>query len=304
MGSVSARLSMCRTTFEPLVIRVRSPITWFGGKGVLAPTLVKLFPPHEKYIEVFGGGASLLFTKDPVGFEVYNDIDEGLTNFFRVLRDEVHFDRFLRLVHLTPYSRAEYQRALRTWSTCDDPLGRAFNWYIIARWSFAGKFGAGFGTVTNNISGGMASTVSRWLNTIEMLPEIHARLSRVQIECQDWRKIIERYNGPGSFLYADPPYISETRKSGGYKHELSLEDHAELVERLIAYPQLVMLSGYAHPLHDSLVKAGFLRVDIPTTCHAAGRVAHSTLKGVGSVTAQQGRVESVWCNYPVSNGEI
>lgn len=35
-------------------------------------------PEHKIYVEVFCGGASLLFAKEPVGAEVYNDVDEGL----------------------------------------------------------------------------------------------------------------------------------------------------------------------------------------------------------------------------------
>lgn len=34
----------------------RSPFPWFGGKQKLAEELVALFPAHDSYIEVFGGG--------------------------------------------------------------------------------------------------------------------------------------------------------------------------------------------------------------------------------------------------------
>lgn len=62
---------------------MRSPIRWYGGKG----HHVKKFLPlmnysHETYVEVFGGGVSILFAKTPSKCEVYNDIDEDLVNFF------------------------------------------------------------------------------------------------------------------------------------------------------------------------------------------------------------------------------
>lgn len=51
---------------------MRSPIRWFGGKGNMVSKLLKLVPPHEHYVEVFGGGASLLFAKPPCkGCETY-----------------------------------------------------------------------------------------------------------------------------------------------------------------------------------------------------------------------------------------
>ena len=44
---------------------LRSPIKWFGGKGKFVSKLLPLMPPHLSYVEVFGGGASLLFAKEP-----------------------------------------------------------------------------------------------------------------------------------------------------------------------------------------------------------------------------------------------
>jgi len=64
-----------------------SPVAWYGGKSRLSAWIVGLLPRHDSYIEVFGGGASVLFRKPPARLEVYNDIDDGLVTFFRVLRD-------------------------------------------------------------------------------------------------------------------------------------------------------------------------------------------------------------------------
>jgi len=67
--------------------RLRSPMWWFGGKGKMVKKLLPLIPQHKIYVEVFGGGASLLFAKEPSPVEVYNDLNSDLVNFFRVLRD-------------------------------------------------------------------------------------------------------------------------------------------------------------------------------------------------------------------------
>src|SRR5438067_2157874 len=50
--------------------RLRSPITWFGGKGILARKIVPLFPHHQCYVEPFCGGASCLFANSPSPVEV------------------------------------------------------------------------------------------------------------------------------------------------------------------------------------------------------------------------------------------
>ena len=38
-------------------------IRYMGGDTFLLPYLIKMFPPHRTYVEVFGGGAPLLLNK-------------------------------------------------------------------------------------------------------------------------------------------------------------------------------------------------------------------------------------------------
>jgi len=91
------------------VVEMKSPIGCFGGKGRFIKKLMPLIPPHRKYVEVFGGGASLLFAKQPTEIEVYNDIDERLVNFFSVLKNNC--DELYEQCYLTLYSRSEFLHA-------------------------------------------------------------------------------------------------------------------------------------------------------------------------------------------------
>lgn len=44
---------------------MKSFIPWIGGKSILAKKIVSMFPnDFDRYIEVFGGGGSVLFAKD------------------------------------------------------------------------------------------------------------------------------------------------------------------------------------------------------------------------------------------------
>jgi len=59
-----------------------------GGKSLSRPIILPRFPPeYERYIEVFGGGAWILFAKEPEVFEVYNDYNNNLYNLFMCVRD-------------------------------------------------------------------------------------------------------------------------------------------------------------------------------------------------------------------------
>ncbi len=195
--------------------------------------LLPLIPEHRIYTEVFGGGASLLFAKKPSPVEVYNDLDSGLVTFFRVIRDPDKLDDLFEKANFTPYSREDYDDCLKTWETCIDDVDRAYRWFVAARMSFGGVFGNGWGSIVTSTSRGMASTCSGWLSVIDLLPAIHERVMRTQIDHADFRKIFKRYDTPETFFYADPPYIPETRKSGGYRHELTVDDHKDLVQILL-----------------------------------------------------------------------
>lgn len=257
--------------------------------------LLPLITPHHIYVEPFGGGASLLFAKPPSPVEVYNDLNEGLVNLFRVLRDPEQFAEFHRLVSLTPYSRAEFNYCRDNWQEQGDPVQRAYQFYAVARMSFSGRFGSGFSSALTSSRRGMVDTASQWLSIIEQLPEIHTRLMRVQIECQDWRTILERYDMPETLFYLDPPYMPDTRSDKRYEHELTAEDHTELVDRLLGIQGQAILSGYDHPVYQPLTDAGWARKEWQTACYAAGRTRATGILGDGASMAMRPRTEVVWC---------
>jgi DNA adenine methylase len=268
---------------------------WFGGKGLMVNKLLPLIPNHRTYVEVFGGGASLLFAKPVSRLEVYNDVDSGLVNFFRVLRDPDTFSELHRLVSLTPYSREEYSDCLNKVNE-GSRVERAYRFYIVARMSFSGRFGAGFGFSVSATFNSMAGAVSKYLSSIEGLPQIHKRLMRVQVECQDFREILNNYDTDNTFFYVDPPYVKDTRKSGGYECELGDDDHKDLVELLLGIKGKALLSCYWNPIYKPLVEGGWRRVDYKTSCSAAGRTRNSNLRGAGAATKLQPRVETVLCS--------
>jgi len=142
----------------------------------------------------------------------------------------------------------------------------------------------------------MASSVRRWLSAVDALPDLHERMMRVQIECCDWRIVLDRYAGPGWLAYCDPPYVHGARRSGGYEHELRDRDHRELVQTLLTYDGAVVLSGYRTPLYDPLEAEGWTSIEIDVVCAAAGRTRASGLQGRGVAKAKQKRVEVIWRN--------
>ncbi|OGV32838.1 MAG: hypothetical protein A2020_07975 [Lentisphaerae bacterium GWF2_45_14] len=277
--------------------KLRSPFPWFGGKGSLKIKnfILAHLPPHDKYLEPFGGGASILIAKEPASVEVYNDVNRGLVNFFRVLSDADYFGKFLARVALLPVSRELFEEYLRTWPSIHDPVEQAVRWYVSTRQSFSGH-GHSFGTTVDSSSGGMASMTCSWKEAVKNLPEVHSRMQSTEIECSDWRDVLRRYSGSGWLAYCDPPYVTGARKAGGYAHELQDSDHEELVKALINYNGAVILSGYDSELYQPLLNAEWDKLEIDVICSAAGRTRASGLQGKGRMLAEQRRTEVIWRN--------
>ena len=276
--------------------RLRSPIKWYGGKGKMVAKIMPILTaiPHTRYVEPFGGGASILMAKPPVDVETYNDLDSALYDFFTVLADPDLFPQFVRRVRLLPYSRQLYDHARATWRDEPDKIKRAALWFVVARMSFGGRFESGWGTAVTASYRNRAGQVSLWQTALNNLPRVHKRLQRVQIENTDFMRVLERYDTPETLFYCDPPYVKDTRSAGGYTHEMDNGQHEALVDALLNVKGYAVLSGYAHPIYDVLSDSGWQRTDWQTACHAAGRTRNSNLQGKGAALKHQSRVESVW----------
>lgn len=279
--------SLKRQTLKP-------PIPWFGGKQYQSKVLLRYIPPHKTYVEPFGGAAALLFSKEPSQIEVYNDIHCGVVNLYRVLRDEDKLKRFERLAHLSVHSREEFELFKETWKDIDDDVERAYRFFYVARYSFSGKFGQSFGY---NVKSEPQSR--RYLAALNRMNEIHERLKMVQIENDDFRNVIRRYDHEDAFFYIDPPYAPQTRKGGKYDFEMSDEDHEELVDMALNMKGKVMISGYANSIYERLERNGWNMVDYEAHAHSIGRVKPNALQGRGAIGVLGKRIETLWMNYRV-----
>lgn len=268
---------------------MKSPIQWFGGKGLMTKTLIPLLPDHTLYVEAFGGGGSLLFAKSYSPNEVYNDVDSTLADFFRLLQDAEAFEIFYQKCLLTPYSREIYDEFKHTWKQQHDKIERIYRWFVLARQSFSGRIGEGWSFSLKKVKPAKVFT-----NAVDRLPAVVTRLREVQIENESWEVILERYDSPTTFFYLDPPYVNSTRLGGGYAYEMLDAEHKDLIERIQRLKGKVMLSGYANPIYEMLP---WQRYDIQSVCHAIGKTRNSALQGEGKIREKAKRVESLWLNY-------
>lgn len=230
-------------------------LRYHGGKFRLSKWLYGFFPAHEIYVEPFGGAASVLLRKPRSHGEVYNDLDQDIFNLFQVLRDEKGAARLRELCELTPYSRDEFQLAyLHT----DDPIERA------RRTIVRSAMGFGSGAATGHKTGFRCearrqhgTTAAVWAKYPAVLSWVCQRLRGVNIENRPADRCITSHDTATTLFYVDPPYLIDTRVIGGsgkvYRHELTHQQHVELLQQLLGVQGMVALSGYASELYSDML---------------------------------------------------
>lgn len=249
----------------------RPVLRWHGGKWKLAPWIIGHFPPHRVYVEAFGGAASVLMQKPRSYGEVYNDLDQEAVNLFRVLRTPALAAELRTALHLTPFSREEFELG---YLDCEDPVERARRLVILCFMGF-GSNGHNKATRTgfranSNRSG--TTPAHDWSNYPERLPAVIDRLRGVVIENRDALEVMSQHDSPETLHYVDPPYVWETRSSAMhrnrcYTHELDAAGHTRLLTFLGSLAGSVVVSGYPHPTYDDAL-AGWRRIEI--AAHADG----------------------------------
>ena len=77
-----------------------------------------------------------------------------------------------------------------------------------------------------------------------------------QIENRPALEVIARHNGPEVLIYADPPYMRDTRTASGdaYHHEMTDAGHEALLRALMAHKGVVILSGYDSDLYNDMLR--------------------------------------------------
>lgn len=274
--------------------------------------LLERIPPHRVYIEAFGGAANLLIAKKPADVEIYNDIHADLTHFFRVLREPPLANVLHALLERTPYARAEFERAQEPLPPVSefeavvppDQFGdewmaqwyrltpaqrrdveRARRFYVRHAQSYNGA-GSTWSRPNGNAPRNRAR---RAQHIIDLLPQFTQRFQHVIIENCHWRDLLPDYDVEDAFWYLDPPYVLDARDGGKvYEHEMSNEEHEELVRYLLTVRRAkVLVSGYEHPIYEPLRSNGWTVEQFPMAKRASGRANHYG-------------IETLWYNYTLA----
>lgn len=228
-----------------------SPILKYpGAKWSISEWIISKFPiGYEKmtYLEPYAGSLAVYFNKKPSRLETINDMDKDIPNLFKVIRSRKN--ELAEQIYYTPWSRSEYYESYeRTGDELED--ARRF---LVRCWQ-------AHATKTNARTGWRHSTTKdgpcmprQWSNVPERIDMVADRLKNAQIENMPDVELIKKYNNKDVLIYADPPYLLSTRSSRLYKHEMTEEQHVELLSALIEHTGPAILSGYDNDLYNNIL---------------------------------------------------
>ncbi len=236
---------------------MKAIIKYPGAKWGLAPWITSFFPPHRSYLEPFFGSGGVFFNKPRSSIETINDLDGDVVNLFEQIRRDP--ERLAHEIYWTPYARQIYDTAWEAQYTETDPFRRAVNFYIRM------MMGHGYRTTgervgwKNDVQGRERAYAARyWCETPGAIFQAAERLRGVQIESLPAVDLIKRFNFPRVLIYADPPYLLETRNRKQYRCEMTDDDHRELLDTLKKHSGPVLISGYRSALYDDALRGWHL----------------------------------------------
>lgn len=222
---------------------VRAIFKYPGSKARCVKEISEHIPYRDSYIEVFGGSAAILLSRDKSKLEVYNDRFAGVVAFFRCIKDQVKAEALVAKFEWCLHSREDFIFNKETWTEVADDVERAARWLYIQHYSFAG-IGKYFGrsTTTQN---SMAVLVDKLRE--EWRP-FHNRMKSVIVENQDWRDMLKDFDHKGAVFYLDPPYLNTAPQA--YNETLSQKDHISLLETIFNMKGYVALSSYDNETYE------------------------------------------------------
>ena len=168
-----------------------------GGKSRLAAQIVKMIPKHETYVEPFAGAGAVFFKKDPAELEVLNDKDRIIYHLYKDMRTVGERVKAMDF----RCSRSKFNIAKKGKATT--PFKRLHQNLIVTKHSFGGHAQGFMGrnACAAGKGAGRNLKASAW--------RYKERLKHVVIRNQDWKKVAKKYDGPHTFFYFDPPYMTQ-----------------------------------------------------------------------------------------------
>lgn len=269
-------------------VRLKPPVTYYGGKSNLVSSLLKLVPSHKIYTESFFGSGVLYFAKKPSESEIINDKNNLIINFYEQCIS--NFDQLKEKIEVTLFSRATYSVAWSIWRMPHlfNKLQQAWAFYVGCNMGFAHGIGSfGFDKYGKRVK-------AHQNKKLRFTTDIQKRLDSANIECNDACKVISTYDNEDAFHYVDPPYIDT---SCSHYEGYSEADFVKLLDTLSQVKGKFLLSSFPTAILDEYIeKYGWYSIHLTKLKTAS--------KAKAGEPRTQKKIEVLTANYPISADDL
>lgn len=245
--------------------KLKTPITYYGGKQLLVSDILPLIPDHRIYVEPFFGGGAVFFAKGKSRVEIINDNNRFVVNFFEQVKSNFH--ELQALVQQTPHSRALHRDAnvMYEHPHLFTDLERAWAFWVLCNQGYAGKIGRSWGYGTSNCERERSLKFKREY----FVEDLQQRLEQVQIDCTDALHMITLRDREEAFFYVDPPYYNSNM---GHYDDYTIEDYERLLDALSRIKGKFLLSSYPSDILERFTQQhGWHQIQIGMTCMASAK---------------------------------
>ncbi len=208
-----------------------------GGKSKIAKWIAEHTPPCSIFVDALGGSGVVLDTVKKMRGKggsskralryVYNDSDEKLYHFFKMLQDKP-ID-LAHLVNLMPYSRKFFNESYEALRNDDlyqelSDLDKAVVFLVINRQSFGAKMDQDWSVTRDG-----EVNYETWNKLPKFIVDTHRTWKSVFVENVDFTVVVKKWDTPKTVFYLDPPYEGveehyyDVNKGEGFDHALMFE---------------------------------------------------------------------------------
>jgi len=175
-------------------------LTRLGNKRKMKDYLAPLFPAHKMRIELFFGAGGSFFYLPPPQYAILNDLDDDVTNLYRVILD--HKQELIEEIKILPVAES----LIKYWKKHQEtePLKKAIRFLLLSNFTYLGK--------GNTLRLGLDNAKQSLINNIE---PTFLKLQHAKITNCDFRSVIDKISFSEklitkneAFIYLDPIYLN------------------------------------------------------------------------------------------------
>jgi len=209
-----------------------------GNKSRIAQDIIKYFPVHNTYIELFFGAGGMYFNKPAAKYNFLNDIDINVYNCFTVLmRKKEPLKSYIEMIPI----HSNFWDECKT-RTPENDIEKAVYFLILSNFGYMGKPNSlHFRNGENSKQILLENIEKTYLNLVK---------NGNMFLNEDFRNVIDKISFTEekvkgrTFVYSDPPYF-ETEK---YQKKWTAKDVNDCFDVTFNSGMKAAMSEFAHPL--------------------------------------------------------